>query len=340
MDESNPPLWKDFILSDPLFKDLHEIKSKVLSSPDADNHYAKKRNFVSNPTQKSKEDMFQMTKQIGGQLAKATGILNTRTFGPPTVLDLCMAPGGFGTTVKARFPRARIDGLTLPMDMGGNEVMARNVFREIVYADITMFMGETGAVKDDIPSQHPDLHNFNLSSPYQRTEYDLIFCGGGVIKENHEREAYREDCEGTRLTLSQLVFALNRLRSGGCLVILLHRVQSWDTASLLYTLSRFARIQAFKSFRSHGVTSSFYLVAEGVDMKSKIAVQAVKYWKEVWKYLTFKEYDGMQEPTVPNLLDISPEKLISEFGERLLEIARPLWEIQKGKLAQLLDSLV
>ncbi|KAF2135091.1 uncharacterized protein K452DRAFT_239995, partial [Aplosporella prunicola CBS 121167] len=70
---------------------------------------------------------------------------------------------------------------------------------------------------------------------------DLAICDGQVLR-NHPRQSYREQVEASRLILSQLVFSLQRIKPRGTIVILLHKLDSWDNLELLYTFSKFAQI--------------------------------------------------------------------------------------------------
>ncbi|KAI9372820.1 hypothetical protein BJX61DRAFT_505595 [Aspergillus egyptiacus] len=244
-----------------------------------------------------------------------------------------MAPRGFSATVKGFIPGAHIDGLSLPKENGGIPVMERDLFRELALGDITMYVSEMG-MDDQIPEHHPDHDNFIVDRPFLAHEYDLIFCGGGVSK-TQTRAAYRDDNgEGSRLLFAQLTFAFNRLRQGGSLVILLHKVESWKTVKILYALSQVADLQAFKPPKCHGIKSSFYLVAKNVELTHEPGKQAVAYWREIWRYLTFRECTDVSVPQDP--LGEDPDELAAEiinfFGEEFLELARPVWEVQAKRL--------
>ncbi|KAL3470294.1 hypothetical protein BJX99DRAFT_267547 [Aspergillus californicus] len=272
-----------------------------------------------------------MTKGVGRGLISATGLLDLGT-NAPRVLDLCMAPGGFSATVKQDLRKARIDGLSLPTGLGGLQVMAHSVVREIVFEDITMFVAEMG-MEDKIPENHPDLKKFNPSRPFLEEKYDLIFCGGGVSK-LQTRAEYREGCEGERLKLAQLVFAFNRLKSGGSLVLLLHKIEYWQTAQLFYVFSKFADIQVFKPTTSHGIKSSFYMVAKNINLDADVATSALSYWRDKWAYLTFHEFTDIQEPRVEKV-EGDPDvvrELIETFGDQFLGLALPVWEAQFNAL--------
>ncbi|KAL4794015.1 hypothetical protein BDV19DRAFT_365443 [Aspergillus venezuelensis] len=107
-------------------------------------------------------------------------------------------------------------------------------------------------------------------------------------------------------------------------------VETWESASLMYMISRFVEIQAFKSPKAHGLTSSFYLVAKHVDTQSDAAVQALDYWKAQWRYLMFREFAAIYEPVSD--LGLSAEEIVAKFGTEFLDIARPVWKIQRDHL--------
>jgi hypothetical protein len=225
-----------------------------------------------------------------------------------------------------------IDAVTLPPDDGGYQVMAKGIFRDIVYADITMFAQEM-APGSAIPTGHPELTKFESTRPFLGNRYDIVFCGGAVGK-NHPRAGYRENCEGSRLTISELVFALNRLKSGGSLVLLLHRVESWDTACLIHAFNQFSNIQLFKHQRYHAIKSSFYLVAKNIDLEHDTARLSLHYWKSLWRYLTIKDFENVVRPS-SSLYEPKSEticQLRDGFGSRFIELAEPIWKIQTQAL--------
>ncbi|KAL4955420.1 hypothetical protein BDW69DRAFT_182619 [Aspergillus filifer] len=285
------------------------LRRKGRSNPAADAVFAARRHRTVRPSNEQKRIFYDMTKSIGRNLVKETGILevghNTKPF---RALDLCTAPGGFSATVIGRIPNAHIDGLILSPELGGYDVLAENACRKIKYADITMYTAEMDVdLNAHIPRDHPDHTRFLTDRPFVEPKYDLIFCGGSISKEQ-EREEYRSaDCEGSRLTLAQLVFALHRLRSGKSLVLLMHRIDFWGSASMTYLISRFAEIQTFKSLKAHGVTSSFYLVAKSIDVHSDGAMQATRYRKAYWMYLALGEF--MDIKRVPFVDSVQAEEM-------------------------------
>lgn len=145
---------------------------------------------------------------------------------------------------------------------------------------------------------------------------------------------YRNDCEGVRLTSSELVFALNRLKPGGSLILLLHRVESWDTVCLLHAFHQFSDIQLFKHPKFHAIKSSFYMVAKNINLNHDTTKLSMRYWKDLWKYHTFKEFEDIVRPST-SLYEPEGEvirRLRDGFGSRFLEIAQPIWMIQTQAL--------
>lgn len=62
-----------------------------------------------------------MMKQIGFEMQELTGCIQLDV--PfPRVLDLCMAPGGYTSSVLRFNPSAQVLGLTLPDSCGGHRV--------------------------------------------------------------------------------------------------------------------------------------------------------------------------------------------------------------------------
>ncbi|KOS36095.1 hypothetical protein ACN38_g13213, partial [Penicillium nordicum] len=262
-------LWKEYISSDPTYQYLCGLKKKGWLNPDGDKFFEDRKRNATNPDPEVKESLYNMTLDIGNALASTTGVFKLES-SYPRILDLCMAPGGFSATAKRELPESIIDAITLPPQTGGYEVMADNICRHITYADITMYSKEM--ISDGhIPADRPDSERFETSSPYVENQYDIVICGGAVAKA-HLMERHRSECERSLLTVSQLVFAMNRLKPGGSIVLLLHHVESWDTVCILHAFNQFSHIQLFKHPKCHAIKSSFYLVAKNIDLHHENAI--------------------------------------------------------------------
>jgi hypothetical protein len=132
--------------------------------------------------------------------------------------------------------------------------------------------------------------------PFKYDPGHLVFCDGIVLR-THKRGYHRQDkgTEVTRLISAQLILALTRIKTGGTLVMLLHKLDTWQTANLLYTFSKFSNIKLFKPCNHHKTRSSFYMIAKNVDEKSEHAKSALKSWRENWYKATFGGEEGTGE---------------------------------------------
>ncbi|KAJ5288324.1 hypothetical protein N7508_011099 [Penicillium antarcticum] len=268
-----------------------------------------------------------MTKQVGRGMALETSIFRLDSV-CPRMLDLCMAPVGFTTTAAKEAPGLFIDAVTLPAEIGGYEVMAKDICQNIIYTDITMYLMKM-VCQESIPTAHPDSSSFELCLPFLDNQYDIAICGEAVGRD-HPREKYRSHCESQRLMVSQLVFAMHCLKPGGSIMLLLHRIESWDTVCILHAFNKFSDIRLYKHAKAHAIKSSFYLVARRVNLEHHTARHSMDYWKSLWRYLTFKQFQEIQFSLLID--DVSLQIMINEFDLQFLRLAEPIWKIQVDAL--------
>ena len=296
----------------------------------ADQHFEKQRQVADEGSWKMHKIFYGLMQRIGDEIQAATHALSLSE-PDARVLDICMAPGGYSASALKYSPHARVSGLTLPVAQGGHELVIpygrKNARVSVRFADITMLATEIGLTAIDIPEDHPDKANFSFERMWAGELYDLVFCDGQILRTHAMHIAtYRERCEAGRLMCSQLLFAMQRIKPGGTLIILLHRVEMWKTIELLNTFDQIAQIELFKPAAVHGTRGSFYLVANNVRPCETVALAAVAEWKQAWKNATFSGFaetdEGNEE--IPRLLE--------SFGERLIELGNPIWEIQKNAL--------
>ncbi|RMZ67736.1 methyltransferase family [Pyrenophora seminiperda CCB06] len=203
--------------------------------------------------------------QISDELHEVTSALpSTSPFTmDPAILDLCMAPGGFTTSVFKRNCYARVCGISLPVSRGGHEMILPKWQSDprirVRFLDIIMLAAEMDVT--NVPAEHPDATNFVFDRPFYGEAFDLVL-------RTHSRAEYREKREVWRLLTSQLVLALQRVKQDGKIVILLYKLEAWDTVLLLYTLRKFSLLQLFKPQRKYVIRSSFYVVAEQIQTQS------------------------------------------------------------------------
>ena len=211
-------------------------------------------------------------------------------------------------------------------------------------ADITMFAAEFGVT--EIPQL--DTTMFSFERPFLKP-FDLIFCDGHVAR-TQEMVSHSRATDASRLTCSQLIIAMNRIKSGGTIIVLLHRADHYDNVKLIRLFDKISRLQLFKPVKGHGKKSSFYLVAKDMQPGRKVAQAAVSTWKQIWKDATFPstaaptgDGNGAQDEAEVLLKQAEREKdsreLIESFGKRLIQLAEPLWETQRNALQILMERL-
>ncbi|KAF2806479.1 uncharacterized protein BDZ99DRAFT_510762 [Mytilinidion resinicola] len=289
-----------------VFKELMKLKRRGWENPKGDDFFKEQRIRADHADASGQSVFYNMMCQIGAELNNNTSalLLSSAIGGRPSVLDLCMAPGGFTASVLKENRSARVCGISLPLSQGGYKILLPNWQTDsriqVCFLDITMLAAEMGIT--DIPAEHPDAANFLSDRPFHGEKFDLIFCDGQVLR-MHSRAEYRERREAWRLV-------------NGKIVALLHRLDAWDTVALLHTLSKFSSLQLFKPRKKHAIRSSFYVVAEQVQSQSVDALQAVATWKKEWYVATFGSDAGHLEARLGPYSDVDD----------------PVWRIQGAAL--------
>lgn len=280
-----------------------------------------------------------MTCKIGLELDKNTSVITlAAAVGSQflRVLDIGMAPGGFTHTVLRKHPDARIRGITLPSKIGGLQIMLPrwrdDLNIRIEFADITMLANEMGRPTTSIPTQHPDIAKFCSKRPFQNETFDLVFCGatGATTRRAHAGDENHESRKRLRLATSQLVFALQRLRNQGSLVLIMHKPESFDTAEIIRTFTKCSSVRLFKSKLKHAITSSFFMVAMHVDTQNEEMQSAVVRWKKQWEEATFQSDEALS--TCFHASEDQVREMLAEFGPQLIDLATPLWKTQADAL--------
>jgi hypothetical protein len=246
-----------------------------------------------------------------------------------------MAPGGFTAAFLKENPSAKVCGISLPVAQGGHDMLlprwTTDPRIQVSFIDLTMLAAGMGVNSTDIPADHIDAANFLSNRPFYGETFDLVFCDGQVLR-TQPREEYREKREIWRLLTSQIVLALQRLKQEGKLVMLLHKLDKWDTVFLLYTLSKFSSLQLFKSKKKHTIRSSFYVVAERIQIDSEHLRAAVATWKEEWSTATFGS--DVEYAEGRDRFAGAVDGVLSEFGVEFIRMAEPIWDIQVAALGK------
>ncbi len=149
----------------------------------------------------------------------------------------------------------------------------------------------------------------------------------------------RESGEATRLVTSQLVLGLQRIRSGGTMVVLLHRADAWASVLVISMFVAFVdKVELVKPKMAHRKRSTFYLVAKGVSPEHEAAIEAVSRWKEQWSLSTFGLGDvknvlgGAELEMIWSGGEEKIREVLCEFGPESVRMAEPVFAIQTEAL--------
>ncbi|KAH6691816.1 hypothetical protein BKA61DRAFT_647904 [Leptodontidium sp. MPI-SDFR-AT-0119] len=291
----------------PTFVRLEAVRKKGWDNPEGDRYWQNRREQSDTATEVAAQAFYDMTKQIAEEMQAKTSALTPGDLGvqPFQVLDICMAPGGFTWgTLKCNLD-AIAYGITLPPEIGGYKNWFTLSAEYVKFMDITMLASEFGI--GTIPTSHLDHSLFLTERPFVDHGFQLIFCGGAVLR------------------------TMQRIIPGGTIAVLLRRPDAWDVVHLLRQFNSFANIQLFKPYKKHAVRSTFYLVAKNVQPEAESVNAALEEWKKSWSRATFggDKETGEKDPD----MDVEAViKVLAEFGPKLIELAIPVWKIQADAL--------
>lgn len=118
--------------------------------------------------------------------------------------------------------------------------------------------------------------------------------------------------------------------------MLLQKIDFWEPAYLIYLFSKFSKVSVFKPNRAFKTKGSFYLVAQDIQPELPAAKEALKEWRDLWYHATCRGKAGTGSSGTGKLLVEHDEKFVKkvleEFGEKLIEMARPIWALQADTL--------
>ena len=304
-----------------------------------DKYFQKQRETADGADMRTSFGFFNLMQRIGNEMQEIMGAMSLPNLGQ--ILDLCMAPGGYSASALKFNPQASVSGATLPENLGGHKLFVRDGFMgapvRIWQGDLTSLVGDMGIDDGDIPEERPDFGKFQKDEVWVGEQFDLVFCDGQVLR-NHSQEMaeHRQRCEARRLTCGQLLIALRHVRVGGSMVVLLHKIDRWDTVLTLRAFDQFASIALFKPLTAHKARSSFYLVAKNIQPHHKDALVAIQAWTKTWKDATFHALTGEGREDAfscsGNESTASRQqvtKVMDEFGERLIALGEYTWRVQE-----------
>jgi 23S rRNA U2552 (ribose-2'-O)-methylase RlmE/FtsJ len=262
---------------------------KVWKNLKGDEHFHNQRQRADNATGEVAAKFYRMMQEVGDEMQAATSALYQSNHSEKGVriLDLCMAPGGYTASALKYNPTAKAVGITL--------------------------------------CTQPGHDSFSLGRLFISQTFGLVFCDGQVLR-TQKRPEYREPTEASRLMSSQFILALQRIRHGGTLIVLLYKIESFNTIELLYVFSQFSDVEEFKPLRKHAIRSTFYLIAKNVQPGVDSARLAFTAWKLAWWDATFGGEQGLGERRL-DIDDGYAQETIDSVGDRFTALARPIWKI-------------
>lgn len=278
----------------------------------------------------ARQKFFNMMRNIGHEMQNATAVF-TLGADRPQILDTCAAPGGFLRAVLDVNQSADIYAITLPVHLGGHPLLLHiaksNAFLQtlqIQYLDITTLGVECGLKDEELKP------GMSADRPYHDIQCDLVFCDGQLLRTNEQhRDIGLEKYAAARLKLSQLIFAMNRLREEGTMVVLLHKPETEPNLRLLATFSAFSNLKVFKPHKIHATRSSFYMIASNVQSKSAAAQAVVEQWMYQWRQMTLESEGGVDEMGPQSgSFGADLHDVLEQFGSEFIELVEPVWEIQ------------
>ncbi|KAL8649319.1 MAG: hypothetical protein Q9210_004471 [Variospora velana] len=321
-----------FTQHDALFREIDRLKSQGWTLPRGDEHFQKQRANADRPTHKSEKFFFKLHLFIGKELREAGAfIVEDPDTSEIKALNICMAPGAYTRAILEQYPGAAISGISLPIRMGGHKMMIRHGAADsrvdVRFADITMFVGEFSTHGTNIPSDHPDALNFRRWSPFAGHLFDLVVCDGQALR-THHREGMKANLEPMRLLISQLIFGMTRIRSGGTFVMLVHKVHSYHSVLLLKDFCSFAgSVQLFKPSSAHRFRSTCYMIAKDVQPSKEEARACIAKWKGQWvTTMLGGEDQAGEQPEAPTSAEV--KTLLADFGPTLIAMSQESWNVQ------------
>ncbi|KAI9759333.1 MAG: hypothetical protein M1840_003372 [Geoglossum simile] len=322
---------------EPIYRRLHELREKGWRNPEGDKHFNRLRAVADNANDYERRHVFYgQMKSIGREMHYTTKAFDIAANPSIESLNLCMAPGGYTFAILQAHPTARISGISLPPEVGGHPMLLPHNDADprvqVLFMDLTMLAVEFGVSLVAIPATHPDATAFSAARPFEDKRFDLVICDGQVLR-THVRAEWRQQREAVRLTAAQFILGMQRIKPGGTFVILLHKVEGWNTLRILSAFSGFAKVTLFKPKRIHAQRSSFYMVAKDVQPEHPTAARAVEGWKSDWYRATFGVEEAYSEEE-GSRGEEAVQKLLGEFGGELLRLGKDVWRIQAEGLGR------
>lgn len=248
-------------------------------------------------------------REIADEMQRSTDALVTLKISPD-ILDICMTPGEILGKILEFNTTAEAMAFSLPATDGGYKVLLpRSPSVTTKFLDVTK-------LATDMDFADEDLETGQLL-PRQLDEdqrFDLIVCDGQILRTHVQSESH----SATKITTTQLVMARQRVKTGGTMIVLLHKVENVHNIALFHTFSRFAIIRLFKPTKRDAKRSSFYMVATNIKSDHPVAVLAAEKLKKQRKFATFGTDEGYSEHH--HAVCLHAEELLRDVGPERVKL--------------------
>jgi len=299
--------------------------------------------------------MYGVAREIQG----STGIFtSSRSKNPKSVLakpirclDTAMAGGSFAHYFLSQNPHAAVDGLSLPVESGGHAMLDADQSLgvrpgwqgkdtvNLTWTDVTLhplFLPQGKNYPEEFPDKpafdnNPPLPPHLQSPPSKPSDrvYNIVISDGAFLRTHKHAQLRR--WEATRLQVCQLILGLSFVKPGGSMLILLHHLEAWDTATTVYNFSRFANIRLYKPKLAYGIRSSFYLIATKVQPELDVCQAWIEELKRGWYTMTFGGEGGLGG-LVEAGEGIDVDKMLDEWGGEYIMLGEDVWRTQRDAL--------
>ena len=125
--------------------------------------------------------------------------------------------------------------------------------------------------------------------------------------------------------MSELVLGREHLRPGGTMIVLLHKIDTWETVQILHEFNQFSSIRLYKTAWFRAIRNSFYLITTNVRSQNKEAIVAIARWKRVWESATFVLDDDLLDMKFDLQGRLDVEQVLEEFGPDLISMGKKVW---------------
>ncbi|KAH9938852.1 uncharacterized protein BXZ73DRAFT_44506, partial [Epithele typhae] len=317
-------------------------------SENLENAYKKRRAVVKQPKAQANSEYFwfkQMKTVMSEIDSFEVGLIPPS--GEVKFLDIGCAPGGFSSYILAKNSQAQGTGVTLDTAQGGYRLLLEERYQR----RYTLVIQDLLQLDFTHDSEPPPVPLAPIPPSLRDHQYSLVIIDGHHLRDYRPAEPLVHAPDAPALSylvfrdaffLSQLLLALGALGPGGTLVVKLAHVDFPHTAQTLFLLDALAerRLALCKPRGWHAARGTFYAVARGVRV-DRARPEWLARLRALWWEVRFGgEGEGMGRAMRAGELEFvaSPETIVGEWLDRLVELALPVWAGQVDGMREMFEQ--